>query len=74
MATYEVKIVGEVPIIAWIKDGILFCNSPNGYVLYKHYADGSYTVIDSEDKPTHKEVNFKLEKGERLEIEGNPLS
>ncbi len=48
--TFGIGIDGTVPVIAWIRDGVLFCNAPNGYVV----SDQTGAIVDQGAGPAEK--------------------
>lgn len=69
MTSYAINIVGTVPVVAYVKDGTLFCNAPNGYVLWLVAADGSKTKLDERDTSVIKPFVFDVPEGSRLELD-----
>lgn len=34
MSSYGINITGHVPVIQWVKDGVVFSNDPDGFRLW----------------------------------------
>lgn len=69
----NIRIVGYVPVIAHITDGILFCNAANGYDLFIEDVNDNLTKIDSGNGPVmNRQITYVLKSGEQFVIQPRP--